>query len=235
VAYARIADTERDFWRELRALIDAGAQRIVDVGGGARPVLARGQLERYGVDYLVLDESPEELESAGAGYARAQASILDRAAIAALVRERGSFDVVLSRWTAEHVRDGRRFHESVYSLLRPGGTAIHLFPTLYALPFLVNRLLPRTLASGLLFRVCPDRTKKFTPYYSWCRGPSGRQLRRLESVGFEVVSYTGYYGHVFYERLAPLAGAQRAFNSLMLAHPLPAMTSFALVVLRRPL
>jgi len=24
-------------------------------------------------------------------------------------------------------------------------------------------------------------------------------------VGFEVVSYTGYYGHVFYERLAPLA------------------------------
>jgi len=235
VAYARIADTERDFWRALRAVIDGGAHRIIDVGGGARPVLARGQLERYGVDYLVLDESPQELESAGAGYARAQASILDRAAIAALVRERGSFDAVLSRWTAEHVRDGRRFHENVYSLLRPGGTAIHLFPTLYALPFLVNRLLPRTLASGLLFRVCPDRSKKFTPYYSWCRGPSDRQLQRLESVGFEVVSYTGYYGHGFYERLAPLAGAQRAFNSLMLAHPLPAMTSFALAVLRRPL
>ncbi len=234
VGYALIGSAERDFWRELRSLIDAGAGRICDVGGGARPVLAPGQLERYAVDYLVLDESSEELEHAGERYRRATASILDAAAIAAIASEHGGFDVVHSRWTAEHVRDGRRFHENVYALLRPGGAALHLFPTLYAPPFVVNRMLPGSLADGLLFRVCPDRSKKFKPYYSWCRGPSAAQLRRLESVGFVIERYTGYFGHGFYRRVPPLALAQRTFNRVMLSHPLPAMTAFALVLLRRP-
>ena len=96
-------------------------------------------------------------------------------------------------------------------------------------------MLPRTLSSGAAVPRLPRPQQEVPPYYSWCRGPSDRQLRRLESVGFAVLRYTGYYGHGFYERFAPLAAAQRAFNSLMLAHPLPAMTSFALVVLRRPL
>lgn len=234
VSFARIMHTETDFWQELRAQIDDGARRICDVGGGARPVLAPGQLDRHGIRYLVLDESPQELQSAGERYERAAADILDRAAVTAIAREHGPFDLVLSRWTAEHVRDGRRFHESVFELLRPGGAALHLFPTLYCPPFLANRLLPERLASGLLFRVTPDRAKKFKPYYSWCRGPSPRQLRRLESVGFEILRYTGYYGHAFYRRVPPLARAQRAFNSLMLEHPLPALTSFALVLVRRP-
>jgi SAM-dependent methyltransferase len=234
VSFASVGAAEKDLWLELHRVIDGGVRRVCDVGGGARPVLGLDGVERYGLDYLVLDESPEELERAPAGYVRAAASILDADAIAALVRERGAFDAVISRWTAEHVRDGRLFHEHVFALLRPGGSAIHLFPTLYAPPFLVNRLLPAPLSSGLLFRACPNRSRKFRPYYSWCRGPSERQIRRLQSTGFAVERYTGYFGHGFYRRVWPLAAAQRAFNGLMLEHPLASMTSFALLVLRRP-
>jgi SAM-dependent methyltransferase len=234
IAYAVVGAAEEDFRGAIRGAIDAGARRVADVGGGARPVLPLQRIERLGLDYLVVDASSKELARAPAGYARATASILDGAAIAALGEQHGPFDLVISRWTAEHLHSGRRFHENVYALLGPGGRAVHLFPTLYAPPFLVNRLLPSTLASGLLFRTCPDRSKRFVPYYSWCRGPTGGQLRRLESVGYRIERYNGYFGHSFYHRVPPLEAAQDAFNRLMLSHPLPALTSFALVVLRRP-
>ena len=234
VSYDRARAAESDMWGELRAVLDAGAVRVCDVGGGARPLLALSQVERYGLHYVVADVSDEQLERAGDGYRREQADILDVAAVTRLAAEHGPFDAVFSRWTAEHVRDGERFHRHVFELLRPGGTAVHMFPTLYALPFLVNRILPPGLSSGVLFRACPSRHAKFRPYYSWCRGPSRAQLARLRSVGFSVERYTGYYGHAFYRRIKPLAAAERAFVRVMVDHPLPALTSFALVVLRRP-
>jgi hypothetical protein len=234
IAYAVVGAAEEDFVGAVHAATDAGARRVADVGGGARPVMRLEGIERRGLDYLVIDASSAELARAPAGYARATASILDGPAIAAVREQHGGFDLVISRWTAEHLRSGRRFHENVLALLEPGGRAVHLFPTLYAPPFLLNRLLPSTLASWLLFSTCPDRSKKFVPYYSWCRGPTASQLRRLESVGYEVERYNGYFGHSFYHRVPPLEAAQKAFNSLMLSHPLPALTSFALVVLRRP-
>lgn len=234
VSYDRARAAESDMWGELRAVLEAGAVRVCDVGGGARPLLALPQVERYGLHYVVADVSAEQLERADDGYRREQADILDAADAARLAREHGPFDAVFSRWTAEHVRDGERFHRHVFELLRPGGTAVHMFPTLYALPFLVNRLLPPSLSSGVLFRACPARHAKFRPYYSWCRGPTAAQLARIRSVGFSIERYTGYFGHAFYRRVKPLAAAERAFTGVMLDHPLPALTSFALVVLRRP-
>jgi len=234
VSYDRARAAEGDLWGEVRAVLEAGAVRVCDVGGGARPLLHLPQVERYGLHYVVTDVSAEQLERAAAGYRREQADILDAAAVERLVSTHGPFDAVFSRWTAEHMRDGELFHRHVFELLRPGGTAVHLFPTLYALPFLLNRVLPPSLSSGVLFRACPARHAKFRPYYSWCRGPTRRQLARVRSVGFAVERYTGYFGHAFYRRIRPLAAAERAFTGVMVDHPVPALTSFALVVLRRP-
>ncbi|HTY97775.1 MAG TPA: methyltransferase domain-containing protein [Solirubrobacteraceae bacterium] len=234
VSYDRARAAEGDMWGELRAVLDAGAVRVCDVGGGARPLLALDQVERYGLHYVVTDVSEQQLERAGGGYRREQLDILDDAGVARVAAEHGPFDAVFSRWTAEHVPDGEGFHRHVYELLRPGGTAVHMFPTLYALPFLVNRILSPGLSSRVLFRACPSRHAKFRPYYSWCRGPSRAQLARLRSVGFSVERYTGYYGHAFYRHVKPLAAAERAFVGVMVEHPLPALTSFALVVVRRP-
>jgi len=234
VSYDRARAAESDLWGEVRAVLDAGAVRVCDVGGGARPLLHLPQVERYGLQYVVTDVSAEQLERAHDGYVLEQADILDAAAVERLVHTHGPFDAVFTRWTAEHVPDGERFHRHVFELLRPGGTAVHLFPTLYALPFLVNRILPPSLSMGVLFRACPERHAKFRPYYSWCRGPTHRQLARLRSIGFEVQRYTGYFGHAFYRHIKPLAAAERAFTGVMVDHPLPALTAFALVVLRRP-
>jgi SAM-dependent methyltransferase len=216
----------------VNAAIGAGARRICDIGGGARPTLPLERVAEGGLEYVVIDESAEELEES-AGYEREHASVLDRARIRAIAQERGPFDLVVSRWTAEHIRDGRRFHESVHDLLRPGGTAVHMCSTLYALPFLINRALPDALTRSLLFGVCRGREEKFRPYYSWCRGPSARQLRRLERTGFAIRFYGGYFGHGFYRPVPPLHWLHDKVCDLLVRHPLAGPTSFAVIALER--
>jgi SAM-dependent methyltransferase len=234
ISYGSVNDAEGQFRAEVRTLLEGGAKRICDVGGGAHPIVGLKQVDARGLEYVVLDASQEELARADGDYQRFQADILDPATVPELARRWGAFDVVLSRWTAEHIRDGRRFHEQVFAMLRPGGTAVHLFPTLYALPFLVNRVLEPGLSSALLYRIFPGRDAKFPAYYSWCRGPTRRQIRRLESLGFSVDRYTGYYGHGMYRRVPPVHAAHKAICARLVEHPLPSLTSFALVVLTRP-
>jgi len=234
ITYDRTANGEAQFWEEIHGLTASGAKRICDVGGGAKPIISLEQVRELGLEYIVLDESEDELGRAPEGYVQVHASILDREAIARLVAERGQFDAVISRWTAEHVPDGRLFHEQVLSMLRPGGIAVHYFPTLYSLPFVVNRILSPAQSSAILFRVYPSRKAKFRPYYSWCRGPSARQLSRLTGVGFEIKRYTGYFGHGFYRSVPPVHRAQQRLSEWLVDHPVASMTSFALVSLRKP-
>jgi hypothetical protein len=225
---------------ELRALMDAGARLFCDVGGGANPIVSARKVAQAGLRYVILDASENELQKAPSGYERFSGDILDPEGTSRLVAQHGSFDVVTSRFTAEHVPDGRLFHERVFTMLRPGGHAVHLFPTLYSPPFVMNRLLPTDASAPLLHRASKgDRTEegrhpKFRSYYSWCRGPSRGQLARLRSVGFSVERYIGFFGHGYYRRVRPLDVAHRAVTELLLDHPLASMTSFALVVLKRP-
>jgi hypothetical protein len=126
------------------------------------------------------------------------------------------------------------FHEHVFEMLRPGGAAIHIFPTLYAMPFVLNRMLSPGSSAAVLFRLFPARIKKFPAYYSWCRGPTKRQLRRIQSIGFTIERYVGAFGHNLYRHVAPLDLAHRALSRWLVKHPRPDLTSIALVVVRRP-
>ena len=106
----------------------------------------------------------------------------------------------------------------------PGGTALHTFPTLYEPAFMVNRVLPERVMEPLLRRVQPGREPegehaKFRAYYRWCRGPTRRQLRRLESVGFQVLDYVGYFGHGYFGPLKPLDRVEQALSHALVRRP----------------
>jgi SAM-dependent methyltransferase len=200
------------------------ADRICEVGAGANPLLDA----RPG--YTLLDISEDELAKVGPGYDTAVADVCSPS-----FDPPGEFDLVFSLSTAEHVRDPRRFHENVRRLLRPGGLAVHHFPTLYALPFVVNRLLPQGVSERLLTTIDPRRGAegnhgKFPAYYRWCRGPSRRQADRFAECGFVVEEYRGYFGHRYLERAG--IPTPNVWPRLMLRYPLPLATSFALVILR---
>jgi len=179
VAYGPLSAADRSFWAELHRLMGEGAKRFCDVGGGARPAVQLTRIRELGLEYVVFDVSQDQLDMTPDGYRLFEGSVLDRDRVSALLSEAGPFDVVVSRWTAEHMSDGQLFHESVREMLRPGGTAVHIFPTLYSAPFVFNRLVDNGLSASILTRVQPKRKSKFPAYYSWCRGPTKRQLQRL--------------------------------------------------------
>jgi SAM-dependent methyltransferase len=212
-----------------------GCKRILDVGGGANPLLPLDFIQRHGIEYTVLDISGGELDKAPADYVKALGDICHPS-----LRLCGRFDLVFSRMVAEHVRDGEAFHRNVQQLLVPKGVAVHIFPTLYALPFLVNRWFSEKLTSRLLDILQPGirrkegKQRKFPAYYSWCRGPSKRQLDRLGRLGYRVERYIGYFGHAgYYQRIKPLLLLNQWLQQMLLRHPLPLLTSYAVVVVRR--
>jgi SAM-dependent methyltransferase len=222
--------------RQVKSLIASGAvRRVLEVGGGANPLLQLPAVEELGLEYTVLDISQVELDKAAPGYIKLLGDIGDPA-----LDLPGGYDLVFSRMLAEHVRDGETFHRNVLRLLAPGGRAFHFFPTLYSPPFVLNRLLPERLAQAILDRLEPGRHEggkhaKFPAYYSWCRGPTDQQFRRFEALGYRVDEYIGYFGHDGYYRHVPgVRELHRAWSNWLVAHPLPALTSFAYLTLSRP-
>lgn len=209
-----------------------GAIDVCDIGGGRNPLLSPEQVDELGLRYTVLDISQGELDLAPSRFATVCADI---AGPDFDIRE--SFDFMFSKFVAEHVRSGEMLHRNVFQALRPGGHALHYFPTLYSIPFVVNRVMPEALASRVLDVVFPrDRTReeKFPARYSWTRGPTTRQLNRLQSVGFEVVEYRAGFGHDYYRRIPLMRDVAERWFRTAEHHAWYTFSNFAIVVLRKP-
>jgi SAM-dependent methyltransferase len=207
---------------------------VAELGGGANPILGDAQLWWFVPDRVVFDIAADELSKADCNVEKRVADLCSP-----ISDENGAYDMVFSRTLCEHLPDPRTFHENCFHLLRHGGVAVHIFPTLFAMPFLINWLLPETLSRSVLRLVWPGRlsdpkTNKFPAYYRWCTGPTRRTLQRYESVGFGIEEWNGSFGHDYYRRVPMLNAAEEAKSRLLLRHPVPWLTSYALIVLRKP-
>jgi hypothetical protein len=61
-------------------------------------------------------------------------------------------------------------------------------------------------------------------------------IARFESLGYEVIEYTGYFGHEYYMKRLPWLHRIEELKSLFLVrHPVPQFCSYATLVLRKPL
>jgi SAM-dependent methyltransferase len=184
------------------------------------------------LEYTLLDISAEELAKAPDGYKKIVQDIE-----AESFPWKKEFDFLFTKMMAEHIRNGRRFHKNIFTLLKPGGFAVHYFPTLYALPFLVNKIVPEKLSSDLLNIFAPRerfRLGKFPAYYDWCYGPTPAMLGMLISIGFEIIEYQGLIGHSYFDRIPLVKEIHQAYSRFLIKHPNPYLTSFAQVILRKP-
>jgi 2-polyprenyl-3-methyl-5-hydroxy-6-metoxy-1,4-benzoquinol methylase len=210
------------------------ARRILELGSGANPTLDAETVAREGLEYTVNDISAEELAKANAVFRRL---VWDASHGVPPADARSRFDFIFSRMVNEHVEDGRAYYRNIHAMLAPGGVTAHWFSTLYALPFLANKMMPEALGQFLLRRFAPrdeHRQAKFKAHYSWSRGPSARSVARFEELGFEVVRYHGYFGHIYYRRRLPWLHRWESRKAAWLArHPVPGLTSYAHVVLRK--
>lgn len=218
-----------------KAILRSGAKRILEVGAGANPTFKKEFLDQHGLEYTALDILQSELDKAPDCYHKVVADIC-----AKQLDIGQKFDFVFSRMLAEHVPDGETFHRNVFHLLAPGGVAFHFFPTMWAPPFVLNRILPEKITEAVLLTIQPERARegkqgKFPAYYSWCRGPVPSQIARLEAIGYRIESYAAFFGHRgYYKKFPPLLWLHEALCRWLIAHPIPAITSFAHLTLVRP-
>ena len=216
-------------------ILENGLLNICELGGGANPMLEKKFIEANGLTYTVIDISQSELDKAPDYYNKVCADIAGDEPIT-----ENTYDIVFSKMLAEHVRYGEKFHRNNYGLLKPGGYAVHFFPTMYAFPFFINRYMPERLASWVLNRLQPNRSPegknaKFPAFYSWCRGPSKKQINRFEGIGFNIDHYFGFFGHDgYYKKIPLLLNIHNKFCDALLRKPMPLLTSFAWVKLKKP-
>jgi hypothetical protein len=213
-------------------ILDRQAKKICDVGGGANPLIPLKFINDNSLDYTILDISRAELEKAPEVYSKLVIDIE-----AEQFNVEGQYDFVVSRMMAEHIKKGMQFHKNVFMMLKPGGVAVHFFPTLFALPFLINQIVPERFSSILLNFFFPrDRyqTAKFPAYYNWCYGPIPSMVKMLQGIGYEIILFNGIFGHWYYTKIPGLRQAHEIFSDYLIVHPNPYLTSYALVILRKP-
>jgi SAM-dependent methyltransferase len=234
ILYAKSVEGWWGYKPLLENLVDTyDLKKLCDLGGGVNPVLTTDFISSRNLDYTILDISQKELDKAPSQYKKLAQDIT-----AEDLSIDQKFDLVFTKMLAEHIKDGELLHRNIYSLLNPGGYAVHFFPTLYALPFFVNRLVPEAFASALLDLFAPrDKCQqaKFPAYYNWCRGPTKKMTKRFTLIGYEIVEYKGFFGHEGYYRKVPLIEKlHKLISSYFLRHPNPHFTSYAWVILRKP-
>lgn len=211
---------------------------VLEIGGGANPALSIEFIEKHHLEYTILDISAAELAKAPDGYLKLLADITDANLVIPEV-----YDFVFSKMLAEHVSSGVIFHKNVMRFLSHSGVAFHYFPTLYALPCVINRLLPESLGEAFLqvfqgSRQKDGRTAKFKAYYSWCRGPLKHQIKRFEGLGYVVDEYIGFFGWEGYFKKVRIienihCWVNRRLSLWMVRHPIPLLTSSAYLILRK--
>jgi SAM-dependent methyltransferase len=214
------------------------ARTVADIGGGANPVVAEDFLARTGLDYTVIDISDVELARAPKAYHKVCIDVgapMDRFESAIGGRR---FDLIFSHMVMEHISESDAAQRNMFNALRPGGVAIHLFPTANNLPLVLNRLLPEWVTRVGKRILQPERDvsgnkRKFPAYYRLCMKPSPKAARAFEKFGYQVESHVGYVGHRYYGRVPVLRNVEYRLRTLYLRAGV-GMTSTAVLVLRKP-
>jgi SAM-dependent methyltransferase len=236
LTYALYGDLYRSYPSTLVELAKGqGATAVAELGGGARPVLGDEGSWSFVANRVIYDVEAGELDKATDRVDKREADLCQP-----LHDDAGCYDLVFSKMLCEHLPDPEVFHRNCFHLLRPGGISVHFFPTLYASPFLLNRIIPERTARRLLRLLQPGRlddpkTRKFPAYYRWCHGPTRRSMERFEAIGFQVEEWRTGFGHDYYKRVAPLQALETAKARALVRHPVRHLSAYAVTILRKPL
>jgi len=213
------------YYHAIEECMSAG-QCILEVGGGAHPSLQ----DRSQVEYTIVDPDQEEL-------LKAPTDIRQIRSTAQEMQSDKTYDLVVSKMVLEHVPNPESFHKSVLRLLKPGGRAIHFFACRNSLPAWVNRFLPESWGEGIL-KVLKNRDltdqPKYEAHYKRVGGPTRKQIRSFEKLGYNVEQYTGFVGHKYLQAVPILRQLERLYSSLLLSVSAKRMSTVALLVLTKP-
>lgn len=204
---------------------------ILEIGAGANPTIDPDFISLHRLSYTISDIDDEELKKALPVYNK---MVVDLSKT--LPKENLTFDLIFSRMVGEHISDGKIFHQNVFKILNKGGLSFHCFSTLYALPFVLNKILPDLISEKLLDVIAPrDKHKhgKFKAHYDWSRGPSKKMINRFETIGFEIIEYCGYFGHGYYHKISFFNKLELIKSKFLLKFPIASLTAYSHFILKK--
>ncbi len=207
--------------------LEQGFVKLLEIGGGRDPLFSPEEITEMGVAYTVNDISADELAKADTRYTKQVFDISGN--IEAIPDQK--YDFVFSRMVFEHVPSAPRAYANTLALLVPGGVGMNFHPTLFALPFLINKALPEWISWRLLRSFVPNRrpeqVPKFPAHYSLCSS-SERTRNRISSIGFSDVFIVPFYAHNYYKKIPPLHSLSLAVARLASKKHFRPISTFAL-------
>ena len=227
-------------WDNYRTTIEAIAaefdfKRLIEIGGGRDPLLTHSQVRALGVDYTINDISSVELQNAPGAYNKACFDISGELDAAHVQPE--SYDFAFSRMVFEHVKDVRRAWENLHTILAPGGVGLAFVPTLYALPYVANLMIPEWLSQKIVSRLYPHRTAdedpKFPAYYDWCFASDKKVAPMLTAAGFSETLILPFYGHEYFASLPVIREVDDAITRLAIRYDWRTLAPYAFILARK--
>jgi hypothetical protein len=215
-----------DFLKKI--ILNFGLRTICEIGCGANPEFSYPELERAKDEYHLMDISKTELAKAPDEYIKIVADVTSPD-----LPSEHKYDLIFTKMLAEHVADGKAFHTNILHLLSPNGIAVHFFPTLFNVPFIINKISPERISDKLLYYFSRYH-HKFPAKYSWCYGATKKQIGRFDDLGYRVIVYGGFFGHEgYWEKIPVFRNIHVAKTSFLLKHPNPHFTSYAIIVVAK--
>jgi len=210
-----------------------GLVRMLEIGGGRGPLLTPREAAAAGVAITVNDIDDRELAMAPAEFAKARFDIAGSIDSGL----EGRFDLIVSRMVFEHVKGAPRAWANMRALLAPGGVALAFHPTLYAPPFIVNRLMPERLTASALRWFFPNRHDgdypKFPARYEMCFANPAKIEPILSRCGFSETLVAPFWGHRYFRHIPGLREASAGFDNWAESRDLRAFCSYAYTIGRR--
>jgi SAM-dependent methyltransferase len=125
---------------------------VADIGGGKKPLLSRAEVNQYQIDYIGIDIDPEELQ-------QAPPDTYDDIHVMNIELANGStqYDIIICRYTLEHVSDAERAIAGLMAMLKVGGTCYIALPSRYALFGKINKVIPERPKKWLLGQIYPSK------------------------------------------------------------------------------
>ncbi|MBY6243628.1 bifunctional 2-polyprenyl-6-hydroxyphenol methylase/3-demethylubiquinol 3-O-methyltransferase UbiG [Methylosinus sp. Sm6] len=210
-----------------------GLRRHLEIGGGRDPLFRPDEGAAHGFDVTLNDISAHELSRLPSGYSTALCDIAGEDAKSVLGAER--YDIAYSRMVMEHVPNVARMWENIAYTLAPGGVAFSFFPTLYAPPFVLNRLIPEKISRWLLETVFPHRKEegdnpKFPAYYDYCFSDEAKIVPMLKRAGFSEVAVLPFWGYSYFWKFPGVKQIDAVFTKIARERQWRAASSFAYVI-----
>jgi SAM-dependent methyltransferase len=210
-----------------------GLRRHLEIGAGRDPLFQPDEAAKLGLDITLNDISAHELSLAPSGYGKMQCDIASPEAPDILGR--GKYDLVYCRMVMEHVPDVQAMWRNINAILAPGGVALAFFPTLYAVPYVLNGLMPERLSRFLLETIFPERKPdgddpKFPAHYDYCFSDEAKMMPMLRNAGFSDAVILPFWGYAYFWKFPGIKQIDAAFNQIAARRDWRKVSSFAYVI-----